>query len=43
MKEKILIVDAYNMIGNWPELVRLKKADRLERKRSAAFDSFRLS
>ena len=30
MKEKILIVDAYNMIGNWPELVRLKKADRLE-------------
>ena len=30
MKEKILIVDAYNMIGNWPELARLKKADRLE-------------
>lgn len=30
MKEKILIVDAYNMIGNWPELARLKKSDRLE-------------
>lgn len=30
MKKRILIVDAYNMIGNWPELKRLKKANRLE-------------
>lgn len=30
MKQRILIVDAYNMIGNWPELDKLKKADRLE-------------
>lgn len=30
MKENILIVDAYNMIGNWPELAKLKKADLLE-------------
>ncbi|QLL78769.1 NYN domain-containing protein [Ligilactobacillus saerimneri] len=33
MKKNILIVDAYNMIGNWPELDRLKKADRLEEAR----------
>lgn len=30
MKKRILIVDAYNMIGNWPQLNRLKQADRLE-------------
>ena len=30
MKEKILIVDAYNMIGNWPKLAQLKKQDRLD-------------
>ena len=30
MKKRILIVDAYNMIGHWPELEKLKKADRLE-------------
>jgi len=29
MKEDILIVDAYNMIGNWPKLNRLKLNDRL--------------
>ncbi|KIO95006.1 Hypothetical protein DUF901 [Levilactobacillus brevis] len=29
MKEDILIVDAYNMIGNWPKLNRLKLTDRL--------------
>ncbi|MFC6275386.1 NYN domain-containing protein [Levilactobacillus tangyuanensis] len=29
MKKDILIVDAYNMIGNWPELNRLKLTDRL--------------
>ncbi|GBG95286.1 hypothetical protein LFYK43_17450 [Ligilactobacillus salitolerans] len=30
MKKNILIVDAYNMIGNWPKLNKLKKDDRLE-------------
>ncbi len=30
MKEELLIVDAYNMIGNWPHLTKLKLADRLE-------------
>ncbi|HIW71095.1 MAG TPA: NYN domain-containing protein [Candidatus Levilactobacillus faecigallinarum] len=29
MKKDILIVDAYNMIGNWPELNRLKLNDRM--------------
>lgn len=29
MKKDILIVDAYNMIGNWPKLNRLKLNDRL--------------
>ncbi|AUJ31467.1 MAG: NYN domain-containing protein [Liquorilactobacillus nagelii] len=30
MKRNILIVDAYNMIGNWPKLNKLKQAGRLE-------------
>lgn len=29
MKQQLLIVDAYNMIGNWPELARLKESGRL--------------
>ncbi|KLD58091.1 hypothetical protein WP50_28840 [Lactiplantibacillus plantarum] len=29
MKQQLLIVDAYNMIGNWPELNHLKQTDRL--------------
>ncbi|MGX7059928.1 NYN domain-containing protein [Vagococcus humatus] len=29
MKRSILVVDGYNMIGAWPELVRLKKHERL--------------
>ncbi|KRM88835.1 NYN domain-containing protein [Liquorilactobacillus vini] len=29
MKNNILIVDAYNMIGNWPELAKLKKSGHL--------------
>lgn len=33
MKKDILIVDAYNMIGNWPDLNRLKLANRLEEAR----------
>ena len=30
MKKQTLIVDAYNMIGNWPQLAKLKKTDQLE-------------
>jgi predicted RNA-binding protein with PIN domain len=30
MKKQLLIVDGYNMIGAWPELVQLKKKDQLE-------------
>lgn len=33
MKKDLLIVDGYNMIGFWPELVRLKNQDRLEEAR----------
>lgn len=29
MKEEVLIVDGYNMIGSWPELTRLAKADQM--------------
>lgn len=35
MKTPLLIVDGYNMIGAWPELVLLKKQDRLEDAREA--------
>lgn len=41
MKEQLLIVDGYNMIGAWPELVSLKNQDRLEEAREALL--FRLS
>lgn len=30
MRKRIYIVDGYNMIGAWPELVQLKKQDDLE-------------
>lgn len=33
MKQQLLIVDGYNMIGAWPELVQLKKKDELEEAR----------
>ncbi len=33
MKKEILIVDAYNMIGNWPDLNHLKLTGRLEEAR----------
>lgn len=33
LKKDILIVDAYNMIGNWPDLNRLKLSGRLEEAR----------
>lgn len=35
MKSQLLIVDGYNMIGAWPELVLLKKRDRMEDAREA--------
>lgn len=35
MKSQLLIVDGYNMIGAWPELVLLKKQDRMEDAREA--------
>ncbi|MGX7304607.1 NYN domain-containing protein [Enterococcus columbae] len=35
MKEQLLIVDGYNMIGAWPELAILKKQDKLEEAREA--------
>ncbi len=33
MKESLLIVDGYNMIGAWPELDKLKQQNRLEEAR----------
>ncbi|MFD2730019.1 NYN domain-containing protein [Enterococcus camelliae] len=33
MKKNLLIVDGYNMIGAWPELVALKNQDRMEEAR----------
>lgn len=33
MKKERLIVDGYNMIGSWPELVRLKNQEELEEAR----------
>ncbi|EPH98435.1 hypothetical protein D920_01558 [Enterococcus faecalis 13-SD-W-01] len=35
MKKQLLIVDGYNMIGSWPELVLLKKKEKLEEAREA--------
>ena len=35
MKSQLLLVDGYNMIGSWPELVTLKNQDRLEDAREA--------
>lgn len=33
MKKQLLLVDGYNMIGAWPELVQLKKQEKLEEAR----------
>ena len=33
LKKEILIVDGYNMIGTWPELVKLKNQDLIEEAR----------
>lgn len=30
MKKELIIVDGYNMIGSWPELVKLKDKDKME-------------
>lgn len=30
MKKDLLIIDGYNMIGAWPDLVKLKNQDRME-------------
>ncbi len=30
MRHQLLIVDGYNMVGAWPELVKLKNQDKLE-------------
>ncbi|MDK7294053.1 NYN domain-containing protein, partial [Streptococcus pasteurianus] len=30
MRREVLIVDGYNMIGAWPELVKLKGQDDIE-------------
>lgn len=38
MKNDILIVDAYNMIGNWPDLNHLKLTNRLEEARDRLLD-----
>ena len=35
MKKQLLIVDGYNMIGSWPELVLLKKQDHMADAREA--------
>lgn len=41
MKRQILLVDGYNMIGAWPELVMLKNQEKLEDARDALL--FKLS
>ncbi|ANZ98965.1 DNA-binding protein [Carnobacterium divergens] len=33
MKKELMIVDGYNMIGAWPELVKLKNQDEMEEAR----------
>lgn len=35
MKKQLLIVDGYNMIGSWPELVQLRNQNKLEDAREA--------
>ena len=35
MKKQLLIVDGYNMIGSWPELVQLKNQENLEEARES--------
>lgn len=39
MKKPLLIVDGYNMIGAWPELVQLKNKDLMEDAREQLLQS----
>ncbi|RHW51857.1 NYN domain-containing protein [Bombilactobacillus bombi] len=39
MKNQILIVDGYNVIGTWPQLAKLKKQDHLEEARDQLLDT----
>jgi predicted RNA-binding protein with PIN domain len=38
MREHILIVDGYNVIGNWPELAKLKAEDHFDVARDRLLD-----
>ncbi|MCD2255424.1 NYN domain-containing protein [Agrilactobacillus fermenti] len=38
MRHEILIVDGYNMIGNWPELAKMKKENHLKDARDNLLD-----
>lgn len=38
MKKQLLLIDGYNVIGNWPELNQLKLADRLSDARDRLID-----
>ncbi|MCH4172126.1 MAG: NYN domain-containing protein [Lactobacillus sp.] len=38
MRHEILIVDGYNMIGNWPELAKMKKENHLKDARDTLLD-----
>ena len=33
MKKQVIIIDGYNVIGNWPELAQLKEQDQLAKAR----------
>lgn len=39
MKKEVLIVDGYNMIGAWPELVKLKNNDFIEEARDQLLET----
>lgn len=39
MKKEILVVDGYNMIGAWPELVKLKNNDFIEEARDRLLET----
>lgn len=39
MRRHVLIVDAYNVIGNWPELAKLKAKDQLAAARDQLLDT----
>lgn len=39
MKKEVLVVDGYNMIGAWPELVKLKNKDFIEEARDRLLET----